>query len=163
MKYRLVYLLVLLIGMSWLPPVQAVVIEELYTIELPVADQTTSLRLEAFAEAFKLVVIKVSGSDDALRSPAFKRPMQRSARYVKQFRYISRKDTDAEGFDAGQLFLKIDFNQQLVEGLLRENDGPRRSRRCSRPAWLRSHWSSQPPSPHWSLPWPLRWRSWQSP
>ncbi len=124
MKYRFIYLLVLLIGMSWLPPVQAVVIEELYTIELPVADQTTSLRLEAFAEAFKLVVIKVSGSDDALRSPAFKRPMQRSARYVKQFRYISRKDTDAEGFDAGQLFLKIDFNQQLVEGLLRENDFP---------------------------------------
>ncbi|MCZ6668462.1 MAG: DUF2066 domain-containing protein [Gammaproteobacteria bacterium] len=124
MKHKLICMLVLLIGMSTLQPLQAVVVEELYSIELPVADQTTSLRLGAFGEAFKLVVIKVSGSDDALRSPAFKRPMQSSARYVKQFRYINRKDEDAEGFDSGQLFLKIDFNQQLIEGLLRENDFP---------------------------------------
>jgi hypothetical protein len=89
-----------------------------------VADQTTSVRLEAFGEAFKLVVIKVSGSDDALRSPAFSRPMQSSARYVKQFRYINRKDENSEAFDSGQLYLKIDFNQQLVEGLLRENNFP---------------------------------------
>jgi len=124
MNCKNVYLLIALL----LPPVfqssQAVVVEELFTIEMPVADQTTSVRLEAFGEAFKLVVIKVSGSDDALRSPAFSRPMQSSARYVKQFRYINRKDENSEGFDSGQIILKIDFNQQLVEGLLRENNFP---------------------------------------
>ncbi len=124
MKHKFICVLVLLIGMSSLQPLHAVVVEDLYTIELPIADQTTSLRLEAFAEAFKLIVIKVSGSDDALRSPAFKRPMQSSARYVKQFRYFNRKDANAEGFDSGQLFLKIDFNQLLIEGLLRENNFP---------------------------------------
>ena len=103
---------------------QAVVVDDLFTIELPVADQTTSLRLEAFGEAFKLVIIKVSGSDDALLSAAFSRPMESSARYVKQFRYINRKDENAEGFDSGQLFLKIIFNQRLVESLLRENNFP---------------------------------------
>jgi hypothetical protein len=103
---------------------QAVVVEDLFTIEIPVADQTTSVRLEAFGEAFKLVVIKVSGSDDALKSPAFSRPIQSSARYVKQFRYINRKDENSEGFDSGQLYLKIDFNQPLIEGLLRENNFP---------------------------------------
>ena len=124
MKYKFVYLLIMLLALSVSGRSQAVVVEELFTIEMPVADQTTSVRLEAFAEAFKLVVIKVSGSDDALLSAGFSRPMQSSARYVKQFRYINRKDENAEGFDSGQLFLKIDFNQRLVEELLRENNFP---------------------------------------
>ncbi len=124
MNHKFIRVLAMLIGMSALQSVQAVVVEELYSIEMPVADQTTSLRLDAFGEAFKLVVIKVSGSDDALRSPAFKRPMQNSARYVKQFKYINRKDENSESFDAGQLFIKIDFNQKLIEGLLRQNNFP---------------------------------------
>jgi hypothetical protein len=124
MKYKIVYLLLALFGLSGYQASQAVVVEELFTVEMPVADQTTSVRLEAFGEAFKLVVIKVSGSDDALQSPAFSRPMQSSARYVRQFKYINRKDENSEGFDSGQLFLKIDFNQRLIEDLLRENNFP---------------------------------------
>jgi hypothetical protein len=114
----------MLVSILVVQPSQAVVVEELYSVEMPVADQTTSLRLEAFAEDFRLVIITVRGSDDALRSEAFKRPMNNSARYVKQFRYINRKDENAESFDADRLFVKIDFNQQLIEGLLRENNFP---------------------------------------
>jgi len=102
----------------------AVIVEDLYTVELPVADQTTSLRLESFNEAFKQVLIKVSGSDDALRDPAFARPLERSARYVKQFRYLNRSQPGDEEFDASRLYLRIDFDQQLVEGLLREQNYP---------------------------------------
>jgi hypothetical protein len=74
MNYKIIYLLIALLGLPVFQASQAVVVEELFTIEIPVADQTTSVRLEAFGEAFKLVVIKVSGSDDALRSPAFSGP-----------------------------------------------------------------------------------------
>jgi len=107
-------------------PVHAVIVEDLFTVELPVADQTTSLRLESFSEAFKQVIVKVSGSDDALRSPAFARPIKNSARYVKQFRYLTRKlpDDEEEELEAGNLFLSIDFDQQLIEGLLREQNFP---------------------------------------
>ena len=35
----------------------AVTVDDLYTVELPVADQTTSLRLESFSEAFKQVIV----------------------------------------------------------------------------------------------------------
>jgi len=105
-------------------PVHAVTVEDLFTVELPVADQTTSLRLESFSEAFKQVVVKVSGSDDALRSPAFARPIKNSARYVKQFSYVTRKLADDEEMEAGNLFLSIDFDQQLIEGLLREQNFP---------------------------------------
>ena len=104
-------------------PALAVTVEDLYTVELPIADQTTSLRLDAFREAFRQVVVKVSGSDDALRSPAFERPIEGAARYVKQFRYVNRTLPDAE-FDSGRLYLRIDFDQQLVESLLRENNFP---------------------------------------
>ena len=117
----------LLPGLIWLGFWQsagAVVVDDLFTVELPVADQTTSLRLESFSEAFKQVIVKVSGSDDALRSPAFKRPTERSARYVKQFKYINRSLPDDEEFDSGRLYLRIDFDQQLIEGLLREHNFP---------------------------------------
>ena len=124
MKLKLIYPCMTLLALLVSSSAQAVVVDALFSIEMPVADQTTSVRLEAFGEAFKLVVIKVSGSDDALKSPAFSRPMQSSARYVKQFRYINQKDEGSEGFDSGQLLLRIDFNQQLVEGLLRENKFP---------------------------------------
>ncbi len=120
---KLLALLSVLLGTFHLPAV-AVTVDDLFTVELPVADQTTSLRLESFSQAFRQVIVKVSGSDDALRSPAFKRPSESSARYVKQFRYINRKLPDDEEFDAGRLFLRIDFDQQLVESLLRENNFP---------------------------------------
>jgi len=108
------------------PAARAVMVEDLYTVELPVADQTTSLRLEAFSEAFRQVIIKVSGSDDALQSPAFKRPIENSARYVKQFQYFNRElaATDDSASDLQRLLLRIDFDQQLIEGLLREQNFP---------------------------------------
>ena len=122
-SYQVFALLALLLGPFHLP-VEAATVEDLFTVELPVADQTTSLRLESFSEAFKRVIVKVSGSDEALRSPAFKRPIEGSARYVKQFRYISRSSPEDEEVEADRLYLRIDFNQQLIESLLRENNFP---------------------------------------
>ena len=124
MKLLKVFVPVLVLLGFWQLPLHAVTVEDLYTVELPVADQTTSLRLESFSEAFKQVIVKVSGSDDALASPAFSRPIQNSARYVKQFRYLNRSLPDDEEFDSTRLFLRIDFDQQLIEGLLREQNFP---------------------------------------
>jgi len=123
MKLRIFLPVLLVTCLGWRPSA-AVIVEDLYTVELPVADQTTSLRLESFSEAFRQVVVKVSGSDDALQSPAFKLPIERSARYVKQFRYLNRSQPGEDEFDASRLFLRIDFNQQLIEGLLREHNFP---------------------------------------
>ena len=121
--HKLLALLSVLLGMVSLPA-KAVTVEDLFTVELPVADQTTGLRLESFSQAFRQVVVKVSGSDDALRSPALERPIESSARYVKQFRYISRSLPEDDEFDAERLVLRIDFDQQLIESLLRENNFP---------------------------------------
>ena len=124
MKFLKVFALVSAVLGFWQSPAYAVTVEDLFTVELPVADQTTALRLESFSEAFKQVIVKVSGSDDALASPAFKRPIANSARYVKQFRYLNRSLPDDEEFDGSNLFLRINFDQQLIEGLLREQNFP---------------------------------------
>jgi hypothetical protein len=124
MKSTRILLLLLALAAAWLPPARAVVVEDLFSIELPVADQTTSLRLESFSEAFKQVVVRVSGSDDALKSPAFEQPIERSARFVKQFRYITRSPPEGDELGTDRLFLRIDFDEQLIEGLLREHNFP---------------------------------------
>jgi len=112
----------LLLALSLFQPATAVIVEDLYTVEVPVDDRTTSLRLQAFREAFKRVVVKVSGSDDALLSPTFARPIERSSRYVKQFSYITRESQDAQELSSELLFLKMDFDKQLIESLLRDNN-----------------------------------------
>ncbi len=122
MNRKFFYLILLLL--LCMRTASAVTVDDLYTIELPVADQTTSLRLDAFTEAFKQVIVKVSGSDDALRSPALKRPIERNSRYVKQFSYVTRQSQDEQELSSALLYLRIDFNQQLVENLLRDNNFP---------------------------------------
>ena len=124
MKSSRVLALLLSLALVWHAPARAVIVEDLFSIDLPVADQTTSLRLESFSEAFKQVIVRVSGSDDALRSPAFERPIERSARYVKQFRYITRSPAEDDEMGIDRLYLKIDFDEQLIQGLLRENGFP---------------------------------------
>jgi uncharacterized protein len=124
MKLLKFFVPVLILLGLWQSPLWAVTVDDLYTVELPVADQTTSLRLESFSEAFKQVIVKVSGSDDALASPAFARPIENSARYVKQFRYLTRSLNGADEYDSTRLLLRIDFDQQLVEALLREQNFP---------------------------------------
>jgi hypothetical protein len=119
---RSIYLLLLACMVN--SPVGAALVEDLYSVELPVADQTTTQRLEVFRQAMREVIVKVSGSSSALDAPGLKRPLISSARYVLQYRYFNRRDPQDENFDAGQLFLRVVFNQEALESLLRENNIP---------------------------------------
>ncbi len=101
---------------------QAAVVEDLFSVELAVADRTTSQRLEVFKQAFQDVLVKVSGSKDVLSHPAMSRPIKSNARYVLQFRYINRMPEAEENFEGGQLYLRVSFNQDAIENLLRSND-----------------------------------------
>ena len=123
MKVNLL-LLVALLSFSSLQSVKAVVIDDLYTVALLVSDQTTDLRLEAFEAAFALVLIKVSGSDESQKNPAILRVAKRSSYYVKQFSYESRPGLDVEGAIIKLLYLKVNFDQQLIEHLLRKYNFP---------------------------------------
>lgn len=114
----------LLLSLSPWGNFQAAVVEDLYTVELPVADQTTTQRLEVFNQALREVIVKVSGSEEVLARPDLERPLTNSSRYVRQFRYINKKATSADDLEADRLYLRIAFNQELLEKLLRENNIP---------------------------------------
>ncbi len=122
---------------------RAALVENLYTVEVAVPDQSTAVRLDAFKQAFRDVIIKVTGSEDALQNPGMKRPLKSSSRYVLQFRYEARKpkispeDSPAEGEQTPpgaeaatspgatpdeQLYLRVTFNQDSLENLLRSNN-----------------------------------------
>lgn len=101
---------------------QAALVEDLYSIELAVADQTTTQRLAIFKQAFRNVIVKVSGSPETLKHPGMSRPLKSSARYVRQYRYINRKDESEDNFAESQLFLRVTFNQEAIENLLRSNE-----------------------------------------
>jgi len=124
MKIKFFSLLAVLLVFLSLQSVKAVVIDDLYTIALPVSDQTTDLRREAFESAFKSVLIKVSGSDEAQKSPAILKLAKSSSRYVKQFSYEARAGIDADGVAIKLLYLTVNFDQQLIEQLLRQNNFP---------------------------------------
>jgi hypothetical protein len=124
MKVKIFSLLLVLLFLSPLQSVNAVVVDELYTVALPVSDQTTGLRLQAFEAAFGLVLIKVSGSNEAQKNPDISRLAKRSSRYVKQFSYEGRPSVDAEGGAIKLLYLKVNFDQQLIERLLRKHNFP---------------------------------------
>ena len=115
--------LILLVSQSAI----AVVVDDLYVVELAVPDQTTTVRLDTFKQGFQQVIVKVSGSDAALKSRAFISAQSRSDRYIKQFSYVqassgSQEASEDEAVDV--LNLRMSFNQRLIESLLRENGFP---------------------------------------
>ncbi len=138
-------------------PVQAAEVDNLYSVELAVPDQSTSVRLEAFRQAFREVIVKVTGNEQVLSNPALQRPLKSSARYVREFRYLQREvtpeseavqkdsplqenqqpevnpqqpttpdamlplatSTAQQPVSDSQLFLRVTFNQDALENLLR--------------------------------------------
>ncbi len=121
-KIKLLPFIVLLCWFVTIPS-HAAVVEDLYTIKLPVADQTTRVRLDTFKQAFADVLVKVSGIESLLTDPVFKRPLKQSTRYVKQFHY-ERAQLTEDAVEESALVLSIEFDEKLVEALLRSKAYP---------------------------------------
>ena len=63
----------------------AVVVEGLFDVEIPVPDETRSIRQAAFADGLGEVLVRVSGDRSILQK--LKLPSVNA--YVKQFRYVA--------------------------------------------------------------------------
>lgn len=105
-------------------PASAVLVEDLYSVTLPIADQTVSLRLESFQEAFQQVIVKISGSDEAFQRPEFEQARSAASRYVRQFSYLQEEAESDDLLGLNQLTIKIDFETNLIEELLRRYGYP---------------------------------------
>jgi hypothetical protein len=106
----------------------AVVVEGLFDVEIPVPDETRSIRQAAFADGLGEVLIRVSGDRGILQK--IKLPSANA--YVKQFRYVVI-ERDAKEIDAqeaaeiaavDQHKLLVQYNGTRIMDLLRKNAVP---------------------------------------
>lgn len=102
---------------------KAAVVDDLYVVELPVADQTSRLRIDTFKMAFADVLVKVSGSRELLTDPALQRSLRSGTRYVKAFRY-ERQELAEDAVEESQVNLRIEFAQKQIDSLLRAKGYP---------------------------------------
>ncbi len=102
---------VLLVAIS--PRALGLQVTGLYSHELPVANESDAERSRAFSAALSAVIVKLTGTDSALRVPGVERALSRAGEYVEGVSYSSG------GGDTVQRSMKVDFSPSLVEELLR--------------------------------------------
>ena len=100
-------------------------VEGLYSSRVLVDNESDSERNRAFHEAFKAVIIKLTGSDRWLNEPTIERAISEAQSYVEAIQYESHngdqiiedgvngsKDINSEGF------IEVTFASSLIQELL---------------------------------------------
>jgi len=96
---------------------QAVMVSDLYEMQVAVADQSVASRAPAMQEALMLVLVKVAGEQSAAHHELLQQQLSNPDVFVKSFRYV-RDEAD------GSLQLKVTFAQNLIDDLLRQAQLP---------------------------------------
>ena len=106
--------LLLLLLTIWSGSSLAVMVTDLYQVDVAVADQTQDSRAEGMKHALEKVLVKVSGRNAVLENDIIQQRVASAAdRYVKSFRY-GRDEVDES------VRLEVLFAANLVDKLLRE-------------------------------------------
>lgn len=105
-------------------PVQAVVVEDLFEVEIPVPDESNSSRHVALSDGLAEVLVRVSGDSHILQR--IKPPSP--GVYVKQFRYLAletgEQNASTEDQATNQYKLWVQYNGTKIMDLLREQSIP---------------------------------------
>lgn len=95
----------------------AVMVSDLYAVDVTVADQTAESREAGMAAALQQVLVKVSGKQTVLDNPAIQKQLAHADRLVKRYRY-ARDDVD------DSVRLQVIFADDLIDRLLRNAGEP---------------------------------------
>lgn len=102
---------------------------DLYTGEVPVADQSVQARDVALRDALAQVLVKVTGDPEAPRAPSIAPFLAAAGRYAQQFQYRTRQlppvDPDLDVAPERELMLSARFDPSAVERMLSEAGLPR--------------------------------------
>lgn len=108
-------------------PSHSTLMENLYEVNILVADQSQSVRNKALQKALLQVLVRISGSTQPARNnPVIKRAMRKSERYLQQFSYSSSEEvkiiTAADGSTEEQPRVQLNalFSKPAINRLLRE-------------------------------------------
>ena len=96
---------------------QAVMVSDLYEMQVAVADQSVASRAPAMQEALMLVLVKVAGEQSAAHHELLQQQLSNPEVFVKSFRYV-RDEADAS------LQLKVSFAPNLIDDVLRQAQLP---------------------------------------
>lgn len=107
--------LILLSSLSMLA--HAVVVSDLYEVQVEVVDQSQSSRTLALNEALQQVLVKVSGSTETLQNETIQELTRQPESYVRSYSYSHNPVND-------QLELKVLFAQNLIDNILRQTQLP---------------------------------------
>src|SRR5690554_1587554 len=72
----------------------AVVVSDLYQVQVEVADQSQSNRTTAFSLALEKVILKVSGNANSLQSPVIQQNLAHPDSFVQSYSYVENKTTE---------------------------------------------------------------------
>lgn len=100
---------------------------DLYTGEVPVADQSVQARGAALRDALAQVLVKVTGDPAAPRASAIAPFLADAGRYAQQFQYRTRQlpPAEPEAAPERELLLSARFDPSAVERMLSESGLPR--------------------------------------
>ncbi len=93
-------------------------LKTLYQANVPVTSHASKEHNAAVQDAFKTVLIKVSGNDAIATLPAIRNQFSRAASFVQQYSY-HQQAAAAEG-EKPKLFLQVNFDRVAVNRLLRK-------------------------------------------
>lgn len=106
-------------------------VEGLYSSRVLVDNESDSERNRAFQEAFKAVIIKLTGSDRWLNEPPIESAIVRAQSYVEAIQYESRSgnqiaEEGVNGFDVenSEGFIEVTFASSLIQELLSDAKVP---------------------------------------
>jgi len=102
--------------LSVVTTLQAVEIEGLYRVELPVESQSQNERQRVSAVGLEQVVQRISGDRLAFNEPAVQAALKTPQRYLRQFSYFLGA--------SGQQYLRLQFDESLINRLLRQAKQP---------------------------------------
>lgn len=127
-------LLLAFVGMS--VDILAVEVMNLYDAEVPVRDQSTEIRQEAFPKALERVLIRLSGNRSIAEMPEGRNILAVASRYVLQYQYQS-VELVKNRTGASSLLLKVEFDgRALIHRMQRGNLPVWGSNRPSTLIWL---------------------------
>jgi hypothetical protein len=96
-------------------------VKGLHIAEVPVAGQQTEQRNAAIRDAFREVLVKVTGHRGVVKREGLKLPIQEAAGFVQKYSYRLAPESDSAGIsDEPQRLLEVEFDEGSVNQLLRE-------------------------------------------
>ena len=97
---------------------RAEIVKNLYSAQVPVADQSAAALASASRDALAEVLVKVSGSVDALQYGSIKAALGEARSHVQQYAYVREKDPEAS------LAARFEFDDAYITGLVTDAGAP---------------------------------------